>query len=153
MTRVYYRDAVGAVVVYDVTRADTFPAAERWKDDLDAKVLLPDGRPVPAVLVGNKCDQEKSGPAAEEAAVEAMVRNKGFLGHFAASARDGINVDESAAALIEVILENDKKFGASRGAVPVVGRPGGYSGEDGPNVVMIDERGERRSGAKGDCKC
>ena len=33
-----FQDAVGAFLVYDVTRADTFAAAERWKSDLDSKV-------------------------------------------------------------------------------------------------------------------
>ena len=51
MTRVYYKEAVGAFVVFDVTRAETFSAVEKWKNDLDTKVLLPDGRPIPCVLV------------------------------------------------------------------------------------------------------
>lgn len=40
MTRVYYREAVGALVVFDVTRASTFDAVLKWKDDLDSKVEL-----------------------------------------------------------------------------------------------------------------
>ena len=51
MTRVYYKEAVGAFVVFDVTRMETFAAVEKWKNDLDTKVLLPDGRPIPCVLV------------------------------------------------------------------------------------------------------
>ena len=54
MTRVYYKEAVGAFVVFDVTRTDTFSAVEKWKNDLDTKVLLPDGRPIPCVLVSKK---------------------------------------------------------------------------------------------------
>ena len=38
MTRVYYREAVGALVVLDVTRASTFNGVLKWKDDLDSKV-------------------------------------------------------------------------------------------------------------------
>lgn len=38
MTRVYYREAVGAMMVFDVTRASTFDAVLKWKDDLDSKV-------------------------------------------------------------------------------------------------------------------
>ena len=40
MTRVYYREAVGALLVFDVTRASTFDAVLKWKDDLDSKVRL-----------------------------------------------------------------------------------------------------------------
>ena len=38
MTRVYYREAVGAFVVFDVTRISTFEAVNKWKNDLDTKV-------------------------------------------------------------------------------------------------------------------
>lgn len=40
MTRVYYREAVGALVVFDVTRASTFDAVLKWKEDLDSKVSV-----------------------------------------------------------------------------------------------------------------
>ena len=54
MTRVYYKEAVGAFVVFDVTRASTFEAVQKWKNDLDSKVTLADGSPVPCVLLANK---------------------------------------------------------------------------------------------------
>lgn len=54
MTRVYYKDAVGCCIVFDVTRVSTFESVIRWKNDLDAKVSLPDGNPIPCVLLANK---------------------------------------------------------------------------------------------------
>ena len=128
MTRVYYKvnmkclheilalgdqllfvqDAVGAFLLFDVTRADSFHAVSKWKDDLDEKVLLPDGRKIPCVLVGNKSDQPKSGPVANEASMDAFVRQKEFCGWFPASARDNVNVEEAAQLLIQRILENEK---------------------------------------------
>ena len=54
MTRVYYKDAVGCFIVFDVTRASTFEAVIRWKGDLDSKVSLPDGSRIPCVLLANK---------------------------------------------------------------------------------------------------
>ena len=53
-TQVYYKEAVGAFVVFDVTRLSTFEAVQMWKADLDSKVLLPNGKPIPAVLLANK---------------------------------------------------------------------------------------------------
>ena len=70
MTRVYYKEAVGAILVYDLTRKDTFSAIDRWKTDLDSKVVLPDGRNIPCVLVGNKCDQKE--PADIEKDIQSM---------------------------------------------------------------------------------
>ncbi len=52
--QVYYKEAVGAFVVFDVTRLSTFEAVQMWKQDLDNKVLLPNGKPIPAVLLANK---------------------------------------------------------------------------------------------------
>lgn len=52
--RVYYKEAVGAFVVFDVTRQATFDAVKKWKQDLDSKVQLPDGSNIPCVLLANK---------------------------------------------------------------------------------------------------
>jgi ras-related protein rab-32 len=54
MTRVYYKEAVGAFVVFDVSQFKTFEATLKWKLDLDSKVLLPDGSKVPCLLLANK---------------------------------------------------------------------------------------------------
>jgi hypothetical protein len=43
MTRVYYRDATAAVVVFDVTRHITLDSVKVWKKDIDDKLQLPDG--------------------------------------------------------------------------------------------------------------
>ncbi|GLD47799.1 ras-related protein Rab-32-like protein [Lates japonicus] len=56
MSRVYYKEAMGAVVVFDITNSSTLGAASEWKQDLDSKVCLDSGRPIPAVLLANKCD-------------------------------------------------------------------------------------------------
>lgn len=54
MTRVYYKEAVGAFIVFDVTRSHTFDSVAKWKADLDFKVQLSDGSPIPCVLLANK---------------------------------------------------------------------------------------------------
>ena len=54
MTRVYYKEAVGCILVFDVTRPASFDAVTKWKTDLDAKVQLPSGGKIPCVLLGNK---------------------------------------------------------------------------------------------------
>jgi Ras-related protein Rab-32 len=54
MTRVYYKEAVGCIIVFDITRASTFDAVTKWKADLDNKVQLPDGTRLPCILLANK---------------------------------------------------------------------------------------------------
>lgn len=54
MTRVYYRNADAAVIMFDLTNRKTFENAAMWKRDLDSKCLLPDGSPIPCLLLANK---------------------------------------------------------------------------------------------------
>lgn len=57
MTRVYYKEALGAFVVYDVTRPQTYEGVRKWKADLDSKISLPEawgGGHIPVVLLANK---------------------------------------------------------------------------------------------------
>lgn len=92
MTRVYYKEAVGAFVVFDVTRGSTFEAVSKWKHDLDSKVLLPNGSPIPAVLLANKCDQKKDG-SQNPSQMDQFCREGGFVGWFETSAKVSINKD------------------------------------------------------------
>ena len=56
LTRIYYREAKGAAVVFDITRPDSLEAAKKWKRDFDCKLELVDERIPPALLLANKCD-------------------------------------------------------------------------------------------------
>ncbi|XP_017147007.1 ras and EF-hand domain-containing protein homolog isoform X1 [Drosophila miranda] len=108
MTRVYYKEAVGAFIVFDVTRSGTFDCVSKWKEDLDSKVQLPDGSPIPCILLANKCDQEKQGIITNPEKMDEYVRENGFAGWFETSAKENINIDEASRALVNKILINDK---------------------------------------------
>jgi len=56
MTRLFYKDAAGCLVVFDVSRAATLDAAVKWKADFDKKVNFDNENQVPCLLVGNKVD-------------------------------------------------------------------------------------------------
>ena len=54
MTRIYYKNAVGAMVLFDLNCRKSFAQVIKWKKQIDDKVMLPDGRPIPCVLIANK---------------------------------------------------------------------------------------------------
>ncbi|KAJ6797878.1 ras-related protein ARA-4 [Iris pallida] len=52
VTSAYYRGAVGALLVYDVTRSATFDSVDRWLQELNTH----SDSTVARMLIGNKCD-------------------------------------------------------------------------------------------------
>ena len=54
ITRTYYRGAVGALLVYDITRRDTFTHCAKWLEDVKNNGM----KDICVILIGNKCDLE-----------------------------------------------------------------------------------------------
>ena len=54
LSRSFYKDAAGAFVVSDITRAETLDAVISWKQELDTKVQMSDGSRLPSFLLANK---------------------------------------------------------------------------------------------------
>lgn len=54
MTRVYYKDAHGCIIMFDLTNRNSFQNTIKWKNDVDSKCMLPDGNPIPCMLLANK---------------------------------------------------------------------------------------------------
>ncbi|XP_058804053.1 ras-related protein Rab-32 isoform X2 [Phymastichus coffea] len=108
MTRVYYKEAVGAFIVFDVTRSTTLDAVVKWKQDLDSKVQLPDGTPIPCILLANKCDQQKDGSLISSNRIEEYCKENNFVGWFETSAKENINIEQAATFLVDKILQNDQ---------------------------------------------
>jgi len=108
MTRVYYKEAVGAFIVFDVTRPSTLDGVRKWKADIDSKVTLPDGSVVPVVLLANKCDLPKRGLVASAEEMDKFCEEYGFVGWFETSAKENINIDKGARFLVSKVLENDQ---------------------------------------------
>ncbi|CAB3997992.1 ras-related Rab-38-like [Paramuricea clavata] len=115
MTRVYYKEANGAFVVFDVTRATTYEAVEKWKSDLDSKVLLPNGSPIPAVLLANKCDLVSENLYSNTTQMNEFCAEKDFAGWFETSAKENIGIDEAATFLVKKIIETEQSVSRSAG--------------------------------------
>lgn len=106
MTRVYYKYATAAIVVYDLSRPTTLHSVLKWKADLTEKVEQQNGHPIPVVLVANKCDLEGSVAKVDFLTnfLTNFCREHGFVGWFFTSAKDNININESIHSLVEHIL-------------------------------------------------
>jgi len=76
LTSSYYRGAHGVLLVYDVTRPETFAHLNQWLSEIE--MYSPGGgRGVVKLLVGNKSDMaDRAVPSAEG---EAWARSKGML--------------------------------------------------------------------------
>ncbi|XP_010777818.1 ras-related protein Rab-38-like [Notothenia coriiceps] len=87
MTRVYYREAMGAFIVFDVTRPASFEAITKWKEDLDSKLSLANGKHVATVLLANKCDQGGDVLTNNGIKMEQFCQENGFVGWYETSAK------------------------------------------------------------------
>ncbi|KAJ8280430.1 hypothetical protein GJAV_G00054470 [Gymnothorax javanicus] len=108
MTRVYYREAMGVFIVFDVTRPSTFEAVTKWKEDLDSKLTLSNGKNIAAVLLANKCDQGRDVLMNNGIEMDQFCKENGFVGWFETSAKENINIDEAADCLVKHVIANEK---------------------------------------------
>lgn len=93
----YYRGAVGALLVYDITKKQTFDNAERWLNELrehaDQEIVI--------LLVGNKSDLRHIRAVTTEEAREFAEKHSLFF--IETSALDATNVDQA----FEIILKGN----------------------------------------------
>ncbi|XP_022095623.1 ras-related protein Rab-32B-like [Acanthaster planci] len=103
MTRVYYKYAIAAVIVFDLSRPATFDSVLKWYSDVNQKVMLANEQPVPVLLLANKCDLEDT--VLDAKMLEDFCHKHNFIGWFATSAKDNINIEEAMRFLVQNILE------------------------------------------------
>ncbi|KAL6561609.1 Ras-related protein RABA1f [Orobanche minor] len=96
ITSAYYRGAVGALLVYDVTRHVTFENVERWlkelRDHTDSNIVI--------MLVGNKADLRHLRAVSTEDAKAFAERERTFF--METSALESMNVEN---AFTEVLTQ------------------------------------------------
>ncbi|KAK8814170.1 hypothetical protein WA158_008032 [Blastocystis sp. Blastoise] len=104
ISRVYYRGAFGAFIVYDSTCDNSFESIKKWKTELDSKVTLPNGKPLPVLLLANKCDLSESKTNPDE--LDQFVKDNGFIGWEKTSAKLNINLESSVKELLNVVISH-----------------------------------------------
>ena len=105
VTRGYYRGSVGAFIVYDITRRDSFENVAGWLTDVKSTARAD----VVCVLIGNKCDLEELREVSTQEAEEFAQKNK--MQFFETSAKTGENIEQAMMAClnkIDVIIDEGK---------------------------------------------
>ena len=87
MTSAFYRGAHGIVIVYDVTRMDTFTNIPKWLKELD----LQDYKCIVKILIGNKNDLSLERTVPKEMAFKYADSNNIFLCETSAKTGDSVN--------------------------------------------------------------
>jgi small GTP-binding protein len=105
ITSAYYRGAVGALLLYDITSMTSFQSASRWlkelRENADPNIVV--------MVVGNKSDLADKRAVETHDAVEFARTEQVFF--LESSAKDSINVHEAFTTLIREVV---KKLGEKR---------------------------------------
>jgi len=106
VTRSYFRGASGALLVFDLSRRQTFQHVTDWLNDL-RQIAEPD---IVVILVGNKADltQRDEGNKREVTREEAeeWARKNGVMEYVETSAKSGENVENAFMRVAERIYQN-----------------------------------------------
>ncbi|ORC88269.1 ras-related protein rab-2a [Trypanosoma theileri] len=145
ITRSYYRGACGALLVYDVTRRETFAHLQTWIEDAKANA----NTAIVIMLIGNKCDLEaKRQVSREEGEAFAKKNNLFFM---ETSAKTAQNIDDAFLKTATVIYENVQN-GVVDPAV-VSGKPGTATTSMGATAARQQQRGSGGSNEGRGCEC
>ena len=99
MTSAYYRGALGAMLLYDITKRPTFDHVARWVEELRAHA----DNSIVIMLIGNKVDLVDLRAVPAEDAVE-FAEDQGLF-FSETSAFSGDNVDSAFLRLLEEIYD------------------------------------------------
>jgi len=95
---IYYRDAQGALLVYDITDRDSFGKVRHWVKELRTIV----GESIALLIVGNKSDLERERQVNEAEAKE--YADSVNATHLAVSAKTGKGVDAAFVQLTQRMM-------------------------------------------------
>jgi len=124
MTRVYYKEAVGCVIAFDISNVRSFQAVTKWKNDLDLKVHLANDLCIPCVLLANKVrggpasllsflkgslsffnlqyDLKNKAVTSEE--IDKLCKELNFIAWFPTSAKENLNVGPAMDKLLQEVF-------------------------------------------------
>ncbi|RZC94193.1 hypothetical protein C5167_021437 [Papaver somniferum] len=119
ITSAYYRGAVGALLVYDTTKRQTFDNVQRWlrelRDHADSNIVI--------LLAGNKSDLKHLRAVNEDDAQ--VIAEKEGLSFLETSALEALNIEKAFQTILtEIYHIVSKKALAAQEAAASAGLPG-----------------------------
>lgn len=140
VTSAYYRGAVGAMLVYDITKRQTFDHIPRWLEELRAHA----DKNIVIILIGNKTDLEDQRVVPIEDAKEFAQKEGLFF--LETSALEATNVDTAFTTVLTEIFNivNKKNLVASEDQQAANGNQALLSGKKilipGPAQVIPEKK-------------
>jgi len=139
ITSAYYRGAVGALLVYDITKGESFNNLERWlkelRDHADDRIVV--------LVVGNKCDLRHLREVSEEEGK--LFADKSGVATVETSALDSTNIDTAFQLLLTGIYEGMKARQTEAAADAEAQKPG-----EGTSVTLAPSSAPKKN-KKRDC--
>lgn len=137
ITRAYYRNSVGGLLLFDITNRRSFQNVHEWLEEARSHVQP---HSIVFLLVGHKCDLEPQRQVSQQEA-EKLAAAYGMR-YVETSARDAINVERAFTELTRDIFELVKN-----GEISIQEGWEGVKSGFVPNVVHSSEevtKGDRR---------
>ena len=103
LTRGFFRNAQGIMIVYDVTNYETYENLKYWIKSIKTQ-MGSDIDHIPVIIIGNKIDSEEREVKFDEASLFAKEQNYHY---FETSAKTGEHIDESIKFLVNEIINKN----------------------------------------------
>ncbi|CAN4126727.1 unnamed protein product [Withania somnifera] len=143
VTSAYYRGAVGALLVYDITKRQTFDHIPRWLEELRAHA----DKNIVVMLVGNKTDLEDQRAVPTDDAKEFAQKEGLFF--LETSAMEARNVEDAFLTVLTEIFNIMNKKNLAAGDDQGNGNPASLTGKKilvpGPAQVIPEKKACCRS--------
>ena len=92
------KNADGVLLIYDITKQDTFEAIASWMENIENIK----GKDFPLILIGNKLDLENIRVVSPEEGKELASKYK--VDFFETSNKNGTNIENACLALVNIII-------------------------------------------------
>ena len=102
ITTTYYKGAKGALIVYDITRKETFDSVDRWISELNNS----GDKNMTMLLIGNKCDLDSQRQVTKEQGEEKAKAFK--VAFLETSASSGENLDVAFEMIMKEVYNKCK---------------------------------------------